>query len=280
MITMEHTEDRLLALKKLLHSDSWPTCLETEMLPPATPEEMLERARKAISFLVQPQDLDLAKKVLDFGCGTGESVAALHELGIPHAIGYDTIHHPNAVTNFDYIQEVGPYDIIIANDVLDHLLGENMTQAIASMKLLLAEKGKIYLKCHPFCSRAGGHHFHEINKAYVHMFFYQTELEEMGYRGLPTIPVLYPHTTYVNAIQQAGLHIEHEWVVRQDIEEIFKEHPILSQTLKWVYDTDKFPFYQLEQASIEYILTKESDVPEHTPLESDHQSPPSIPHSS
>ena len=161
-------------------------------------------------------------------------------------------------TNFEKVKENAPYDIILIYDVLDHSVG-NPTDLLKQAASVLSDNGKIYLRCHPWCSRHGGHLYRQINKAFVHLVLSEKELEQLGYKlEEPNLKVFYPIATYNEIINNSNLKLKNLDVERQDHEEFFEKNQIVRERIKKLFtkSNDPFPAFQLAQCFVEYVLTK------------------------
>lgn len=230
--------------KKLLGSTEWPQAIEEELLEP---RDKTQRAHSILDFTVGPSLLSRTEKLLDFGCGSGETVQIAPEYGVKNAVGYDIEPTEGITTIFKEVQEKGPYDIIIVEDVLDHLKNETINDAVEKISSVLAPDGMAFVRCHPYWSRAGTHlPAHGINKAYAHIFF--PELQ-----GEYTNKILHPIYQYKKTFDNHQLQITQELLCRQEIENFFKDHEqmwyIFQKSLK-VHDF----VWQLRVQYAEFVL--------------------------
>ena len=215
MLTLYQDCYNPLLLKKLLGSAEWPQAIDEELLEPI---DKTQRAHCIIDFTIGSHLSNGVENFLDFGCGSGETVKIAPEYGVKNAVGYDIEPAEGVTTKFKEVQEKGPYDVIIVEDVLDHLIDETINDAVAKIVSVLAPGGMAFVRCHPYWSRAGTHlPAHGTNKAYAHIFF--PEL-----RGEHTNKILHPVHHYRNVFCQQGLQIAHELLCRQEVEDFFKNH--------------------------------------------------------
>jgi SAM-dependent methyltransferase len=185
------------------------------------------------------------------------------------SVGYDVIKSENSnftweekqenfllSTDLEKIKAEGPYDVVLIYDVLDH--AQDPTQILKDAKSLLAENGEIYLRCHPWCGRHGGHLYRQINKAFVHLVFTENELERMGYKLEFINKVFYPIGTYNNIIKDAGFSKKDPEIDHQSIEEFFSKNEIIKNRILRNFKSKKWekkePEFQLEQCFLDYKL--------------------------
>jgi 2-polyprenyl-3-methyl-5-hydroxy-6-metoxy-1,4-benzoquinol methylase len=275
-ISILKSNEEFLTIKQLLKSEEWPNAVfEVQIADENSEEDKKERA-EGIADIILP-NLN-HKKFLDFGCGEGH-VAKYAAKNANLSIGYETEKNPNSklewedkkenlllTTDFEKVKEEGPYDIILIYDVLDHAKEESMTKVLEKAKSVLSDEGNIYLRCHPWCGRHGGHAYRKINKAFVHLVFTEDELEEMGLVLEPTQKVLFPLITYSKAIEDAGLiNSQEKEIDFQDVEPFFSENPIVKNRILKAFGIEKWvknekPAFQMSQCFVDYVLKKRSDL--------------------
>jgi SAM-dependent methyltransferase len=116
-----------------------------------------------------------------------------------------------------------PYDIIILFDVLDH--ARDPVSVLKECKEKLIPGGKMYVRCHPWCSRSAAHCGN--NKAYSHLVFTEKELNYLNvpYRwcNKDTIP---PLEVYSEWFKSAGLKSTTVEVIRKTPEKLFYQNKI------------------------------------------------------
>lgn len=243
-------------IKNLL--PEWPEAVNPILIcDPKDEETKKERGEVLLSFLIKDEIEN--KKILDYGCGEGHLIKACQNKCIK-GIGYD----PNAekydidniiITNkINTIKENSPYDYIILYDVLDHVENETPVEILSKIKEFCHKDTKIIIKFHPFCSRHGGHQYQTFNKAFVHLIFTENELKELGFDIKYGQKVLYPIKTYKKWIQESGLTILSETKDTRPVEEFFIKTPLIAQRLISKFEGDSFPYVQLEQCFVDYIL--------------------------
>jgi len=259
--------DEFKLLEKLLHSDAWPEAVFSLQIADETSEsDKAERAEGIADILLPPFS---GKKFLDFGCGEGH-VAKYVSGEASVSVGYDIVRAESKLswgnkkekllltTDFEKVVSEGPYDIVMIYDVLDHS-SIDPSEVLAKAKSVLAEDGKIYLRCHPWTGRHGGHAYRKINKAFVHLVFGEDELEEMGVNLERNRKILFPISTYNKAIEEAGLVRESEPEVdTQEVETFFEENPIVKSRILKAFGLDEWtaekPVFQMSQCFLDYVL--------------------------
>ena len=193
--------DEFRLMKSLLHSDDWPEAVFSLQIADETSEsDKAERAEGIADILLPPFS---GKKFLDFGCSEGH-VAKYVSGEASLSVGYDIVRAETSklswenkkeklllTTDFEKVVSEGPYDIVMIYDVLDHSSADP-SEILAKAKSVLAEDGKIYLRCHPWTGRHGGHAYRKINKAFVHLVLGEDELEEMGVNLEQNRKILFP----------------------------------------------------------------------------------------
>ncbi len=177
--TANNSEDNDFSqLQDLLKSDKWPEAvLEFQIADDTSEEDKTDRAEGIIDILIE-ESLE-GKRFLDFGCGEGHSVKYSSEENASVSVGYDIKSTGKLpweqdgkfllTTEFEKVLDKGPFDIVLIYDVLDH--AEDPMDVLLKASSVLSPTGTIYLRCHPFSSRHGGHCYRKLNKAFVHLVF-------------------------------------------------------------------------------------------------------------
>lgn len=266
-------EDKELnILKELLFSDKWPNAVfQAQIADDNSEKDKEERAEGIADIILPPYG---GKKFLDFGCGEGHVVKHVaKEASL--AVGYD-IETPSKsqlvwdgeseyllTTDMNKVRDKGPYDLILLYDVFDHVRNETPVEVLSKAKSLLADEGKIYMRCHPWCSRHGGHAYRQVNKAFVHLVFSKEELRTLGVELEENQKVYFPLGTYTKAINEAGLvkETEHE-MNSQDVEPFFEQNTLVKNRImksfgisNWAFDP---PVFQMSQCFVDFILRKKN----------------------
>lgn len=262
-------DEKPQTLLELLMSDKWPKSVEPEAICPADSEQdKIDRGVGLVKIHIGDDEI-AGKKFLDFGCGEGHCVLAAQDAQF--SVGYDTKSHANwttfkkdnnaFTTNFQEVVDKGPYDTILAYDVIDHLSVGTPVEALTQLRSVLADNGKILLHCHPFCSRHATHVYHDFNKAFAHLVFTPEELKSVKPNLSPceetsNAGVVYPVKTYEGWIKEAGLKIASQSQTPEPVEAFFKTPEIAARIMKHFPNSERFPEFQLGICFIDFVLKK------------------------
>lgn len=258
-------------LKKLLNTEAWPEAVNGfQIADEHSEKDKDERAEGIINFLFASEDFK-EKKFLDFGCGEGHVANYVSQKTF--SVGYDVSNEKSRFTwgekvdnlfltsNFDDVKSNAPYDLILIYDVLDH--AEDPVDILNKAKSVLSENGHIHMRCHPWCSRHGGHLYKQINKAFAHLVFSEEELLEMGLNLDKTIKnkVIYPISYYEGLISSVGLKIVSREIDEQEPERFFSDNFVVSKRIKAALPENNgtkmrelFPSFQLKQCFLDFII--------------------------
>lgn len=163
------------------------------------------------------------KRILDFGCGACDITREL-SFYTDDITSYDVIKWTDKfeiITDVAKLQESEPFDLIIVNDVLDHLVKDDPVQVLKTLHGILKEKGTIILNVHPWTARHGAHLYNQFNKAYIHLYLNSQELQDANLEHEHNLKVTKPLATYERWIKQAGLIVEDRRVINVEPESIF-----------------------------------------------------------
>ena len=254
-------------LVKLLMSEDWPEAVDSLAICNQDDEShKIERAEGIIDSMILT-DLT-GKNFLDFGCGQGHVVAKIMEMSPKTAVGYD-IHQTGVLpwekddeeflltTDFNKVISQ-TYDVILLHDVVDHLEG-SIKEVFARIRQLLAPGGVVYVRCHPWCGRHGGHTYLKYNKAFVHLVFTEPELNKLEIPKQTINKVTHPLVTYDKWFGEK-FAIERSDMLKQPIETFFRTEPLIYNRIirHWQGSNDQnakiWPNFQLEQVFIDYAL--------------------------
>lgn len=258
-------------VERLLESDEWPEAVFAAQITDENSERDKEDRAEGIADILLPPMR--GKKFLDFGCGEGH-VAKHVSKEASLSVGYDPQRPPKSqlaweesqgslllTTDFQKVKNSGPYDVILLYDVVDHVVGASAAEVLSKAAEVLAENGKVFLRCHPWCGRHGGHLYRKINKAFVHLVLSDDELRSKGVTPEHNTKVIKPLVAYAEAIKASGLAQESEPEVdSQEVEVFFKETPAIRERIlrHWgvsSWDTDP-PAFQMSQCFVDYVLKK------------------------
>ncbi len=260
--------DNFDQLKKALESDQWPEAVNPNLIcDPTSETDKTERGRGIIELMIE-EDLK-GLKVLDYGCGEGHGAFLATEYGVEKAVGFDIKNQESwgsfpqkenlsFTTQFPHVADNGPYDIILLFDVLDHLKGEEPVQVLSKLREVLADDGKIYMRCHPFLSRHATHLYHDLNKAYIHLVFTDEELKQLVPNARffeDNIEVKYPLKTYGDYIKEAKLKAVNRRDVTEKVEPFFKI-PKIAERIMNRTEMTPFPEFQMSLQFVDFVLKK------------------------
>lgn len=254
-------------LKELLESNEWPEAVQPELIcDENNDKEKIDRANGILDVFVD--ELVESKKVLDFGTGEGHLPYCAVNAGASLAIGYD-----NKPENFKFqendklklthdwqvVFSNKPYDVITVFDVMDHLKHETPVNVLLNLKTVLAPKGKIYVRYHPFLSRHGSHLYKKMNKAYMHLVFTEDELKVLldGYETEKNDNlVLNPIKSYTVYPSMAKLKIEKETFKKSGVEEFFKSD-LVSKRIVRNTGTEQLPLKYMDIEFVDHVYSLE-----------------------
>lgn len=262
-ITVDADDNKFAPPLPKLSSQEWPVAVDPSNIANNTSEaDKITRANGILSIIVGVS-LE-SKKFLDFGCGEGHVAYQAALQGATTSVGYDILEQVwdhfsplencKFTTNFDFVRENGPYDRILLYDVLDHSVTENPVDVLKKCKEIIKPDGEIHIRFHPWCSRHGTHLYRQINKAYAHLIFSESELASMGYFGIPTIKIIHPMKTYNEWISQAGLKTVRAGDGLAALPEVYFRHPALTQKIKEHWKNSPLPEYASGSVYPEYPM--------------------------
>jgi 2-polyprenyl-3-methyl-5-hydroxy-6-metoxy-1,4-benzoquinol methylase len=265
--TLNEDLDTFEKLKKALESERWVEAVNPNLVIDLNSDfDKVERGRGIIELMIEENLKGL--NFLDFGCGEGFSTNYAAEIGANIAVGYDVANKKwdNFVskdnmaftTSFDDVVNKGPYDVVIAYDVIDHPINEHPLDLVKKMASVLKPDGKIYLRTHPFTSRHATHLYYDLNKSYLHLVFREDELKQLvpaSKEQLNNFGVIYPLKTYKGYFGEAGLKVLNERMIKDQVEPFFKI-PKVAERIMERLKVNQFPEFQLSIQFIDFCLTK------------------------
>lgn len=252
------------SLKTALLSDKWPSAVNPNLIcDPNSEVDKKERGIGVVELLVE-DPLSSEDKFLDYGCGEGHcAAAAASVLGCKLSVGYDpkpfnwpTVDNTTFTSSYDEVMSLGPYKAILIFDVLDHVENSGPSDLLIKAANLLTPDGKIYIRCHPWTSRHGTHHYHKLNKAFVHLVFNESELNQLtDYEPDPNLKITFPMHSYKLNFDKAGLKILSERKITEKVESFFKIPKISERIIKNT-GHEQFPEFQMGLQFVDYVLSK------------------------
>lgn len=256
-------EIKSLVLFCELNLPSWPDAIEPALICSDTEEDKFERADGILDLIITRPLTNL--RFLDFGCGEGHVVIKSAERGTAVSVGYDIkrtgsaaweVDNPLLTTDLEKVAQHGPFDVILLYDVLDHAENISPSEILQQVKSLLAKDGRVYVRCHPWCGRHGGHLYRQINKAFVHLVLTTEELAVLGVTLEHTLKIIRPFWTYKQWVSSAGLVQESQQIVKNPVESFFHTNETIRSRIQTSLRMDTWPSVQLEQSFVDMVLKK------------------------
>jgi 2-polyprenyl-3-methyl-5-hydroxy-6-metoxy-1,4-benzoquinol methylase len=245
-------------------SPAWPVAVQPgELCDPNSEEDKISRADAIIDSLIGKKLAD--KRILDFGCGEGHLGLVASRQRAKLVVNYDTQprHFPGVETAnaWEAVSSFGQFDDIFLFDVLDHSV--EPLEILRKVRSVVSPGGRIHVRCHPWCSRHGGHDF-KINKAWAHLFLGDQDLASLGVSWTTVQKIIHPQATYAAWFLDSGFSVFGSNLRRQPVEEFFSAfHKEAVNTIKshWASSPDqdlrsgkRFPSAQMEQTWLDYTL--------------------------
>ena len=199
-------------------------------------------------------------KFLDFGCDTGHVVQEAAKRNASLAVGFDIernwefSNEENILytSNFGEIKAKAPFDVVLLYDVLDHV--DKPEDILRQIHSIMSNKGRLFIRCHPWCSKHGAHLHKQINKAYLHLILDETELTRLGgYEVKKTNKIFKPIHTYHNWFEKTGFEIQQELPIEFEPDPYFLHDPVLMDRMQrhWADDSIK-PYISID--FVDYVL--------------------------
>jgi SAM-dependent methyltransferase len=217
--------------------EQWPKAVEEASFDPK------ERCQRIVDLFIGHKQLENTAKYLDFGCGSYPTGKLTKKHGVKTALNYDIQPYPNVINDFEIIKASAPFDTILLYDVIDHMSSPEVV--LEELKSLLSPEGKLFIRCHPFSSRNGGHL--SSNKAYMHLFL-------PGEQSNCVNQWLYAKKEYYRIFHKCQLSICLELINVQEVESFFLEEPIC-ELFSSCYRSLDSPIEQIAPYYIDYILS-------------------------
>jgi 2-polyprenyl-3-methyl-5-hydroxy-6-metoxy-1,4-benzoquinol methylase len=256
----------------LLNDPNWAFAVDPLLIAdPNSEEDKLARAHGILSVVITEA---ITGNFLDFGCGEGHVVAEVAK-NAKKSVGYDILDQgwerftpaSNRIltTSWKDVEKNGPYDKILIYDVLDHLKDEKeVIEELNKVASVLSSNGKVFVRCHPWCSRHGTHLYHSINRAYLHLCLDEPTLDRLGYKYLHTIKVIHPLQTYQRWFDLGGLSQVKVNITSEKVEQFFWQTAIASlikRNWRVSHEEDlssgtKYPDWQMGQQFVDILLQK------------------------
>lgn len=241
-------------LLDLLNSDVWPEAAPSFLICSDTDEDKFERAEGILDYVGEELK---DKKFLDFGCGEGHVAKKAIEMG-SKAFGYDIVQtgsldwNSGLTTDWETIKVNGPYDFILLYDVLDHCIDPVL--ALNQVKEVCGVDTKVFVRCHPFTSRHGGHLYKQMNKAFIHFIFNEEELNELGLKADIVQKTYFPIKDNNKWFSGVGFNVISQDTISGTVEQFFKDTQIILNKLPLNFYKNNFPDWQMSQLFNDYIL--------------------------
>jgi len=269
-----HSTEEFDALRVLLESKQWPEAVPPNLICPDKEDEKIKRAETILDLLI---DLPLeGLRFLDFGCGEGHVLQKAKRQNPKILLGYDKVESERwkdfpanekiiYTTSWDEVVKDGPYNVVLMYDVLDHI-GEqqDIVNTLVKIKQNMIKDGRLYMRCHPWCSRHATHLYHTVNKAYIHLIFTEDELAEMGHPTDHKFRIIHPMAQYQDVFNRAGFRIFRRGnMIQQNPEKFFTDTPLIAKRIKqrWAESQNPtlkngtmFPTQQVAMQFIDFVL--------------------------
>jgi 2-polyprenyl-3-methyl-5-hydroxy-6-metoxy-1,4-benzoquinol methylase len=240
----------------LLKSNDWAEAVPTLSICENTEEDKLIRGEGIIDYLNSNLE---NKKILDFGCGEGHAVFQASKVA-SKSVGYDLVQSGNLLweiddkylltTDFDKVIANGPYDAVILYDVLDHC--SDPVNILKKMHVFSTKQTEIFVRCHSWMSRHGSHLYKQINKAWIHVFLTEMELQQFGCKMDFVRKYYFPLNEHRGWFTKSDLRITFEEISHTTVEPFFQRSEFTSRIPKEF--NGEFPTWQLSQSFNDYVL--------------------------
>lgn len=184
-----------------------------------------DEEKRAYEFLGSVTSKLSGAHVLDFGsCDLATARIVADKMKAKTVVSFDVnlcrggAPKERLITNTDnlnIVTQMSPYDVILVNDVLDHM--EKPVNWLKILgRMLNKQAGRMFVRCHPYTSRNGAHAGEQLNRAYLHLVFTEEELATFGISCRHTQKILDAQKSYAAYFEDAGLKVVSEKIVRCD----------------------------------------------------------------
>ena len=258
-------EQELAEIRRLIDGPDWPAATDPASICDGDEAKMRQRASLIIDLLVGEHMK--GKRFLDYGCGHGHVVMAAKDRETATSVGYDidlsklSFSGPDFTDDFNVVKSMAPFDIVVLHDVLDHAVGMEPIGILYQIKSVLSPKGRVYVRCHPWSSRHGGHLYTSANKAFLHLSLDAVELVRVG--GLvceTTVRVTSPLETYRCWFTEAGFRVCSAIPIRDPVEEFFLMPSVARDRIVKNFPDLQTAKENMEITFVEYVLEPDSQV--------------------
>lgn len=232
--------DQLGPAPEFRNNSEWPQAVPPQLIVSTDTNDPIKKQFRAVQMVGLMGVPTSGMRVLDCGCGEGytsdeiaKTAAAVVGYDITASKTWENFSRPNLqyTTNRRDVDSDALFDFVILYDVIDHLEGEGPDEFLRWVASLLAPGGRVFLRCHPWTSRHGGHLYEKINKAYIHLALTTDEMTRLGFKLMPNLKISRPLATYDNLITKAGFTIENRKGHTEPVEKFFSGE-ILDRIIK------------------------------------------------
>ena len=211
-------------LDYLKNLSDWPEAVPGSMICDDTSEQdKSDRAQAIIEEFIGNSTAIAKLNVLDFGCGEGHVAKQAADFGAALSVGYD-IQLPAlksdgayvGTTSWADVVKKAPYDVVFAYDVLDHV--EDVEDVLNKIRSVVKFNTVIVMRCHPWCSRHGGHLYKNFNKAFAHLILLSDELASMNLQVAGGQKIVSPLREYRSMFEKANLQVVKQEIIQESMD--------------------------------------------------------------
>lgn len=250
-------------------SDMWPQAVSPHLIVSNETDDPIKKRFRAVQMIGLMGVATAGLRVLDCGCGEGYTTSEIAGNNASNVIGYDitrfgvwdNFQKPNLMYTTDRktVESQKPFDFIVLYDVIDHLEGENPDEFLSWVASLLSPGGKVFLRCHPWTARHGGHLYEKMNKAYIHLALTTDELVRAGLKTISNLKITRPLATYDNLIAKAGFAVVNRKGHTEPVEDFFSGE-ILDRIIKVTWNgaiDHQTALKIMSNQFVDYVLTSQ-----------------------